>query len=103
LAARWLKGWSLEVTFTAIPVYGNVTLDIKIEDSFLCFGNLSVSDSFNVVKRRVDLNRVSIHAQNIKNVLFAPLLGSRVARSYIFKPKIQLWVDIGVSCNERCW
>jgi hypothetical protein len=27
----------------------------------------------------------------------------RVARWYIFKPKIQIWVNFGVSCNDRCW
>jgi hypothetical protein len=26
----------------------------------------------------------------------------RVARWYIFKPKIPVWVNLGVSCNERC-
>jgi hypothetical protein len=30
-------------------------------------------------------------------------LESRVARWYIFKPKIQILVNFGVSCNERCW
>jgi hypothetical protein len=29
------------------------------------------------------------------------LLWSRVARWYIFKPKIQIWVTFGVYCNER--
>jgi hypothetical protein len=28
---------------------------------------------------------------------------SRVARRYIFKPKIQLWVNFGGSYNRRCW
>jgi hypothetical protein len=28
---------------------------------------------------------------------------SRVARWYILKPKIPVWVNFGVSCNERCW
>jgi hypothetical protein len=27
----------------------------------------------------------------------------RVARWYIFKPKIQFWVKFGGSCNGRCW
>jgi hypothetical protein len=27
----------------------------------------------------------------------------RVARWYIFKPKISVWVNFGVSCNERFW
>jgi hypothetical protein len=27
----------------------------------------------------------------------------RVARWYIFKPKIKIWVIIGGSCNGRCW
>jgi hypothetical protein len=27
----------------------------------------------------------------------------RVARWYIFKPKLQIWVNIGGSCNEKCW
>jgi hypothetical protein len=28
---------------------------------------------------------------------------TRVARSYIFKPKISIWVVFGRSCNRRCW
>jgi hypothetical protein len=28
---------------------------------------------------------------------------TRVARWHIFKPKIPLWVNFGVSCNERRW
>jgi hypothetical protein len=31
------------------------------------------------------------------------LLWSRVARWYIFKPKIQIWVTFGVYWNERRW
>jgi hypothetical protein len=27
----------------------------------------------------------------------------KVARWYIFKPKIQIWVIFGGLCNERCW
>jgi hypothetical protein len=27
----------------------------------------------------------------------------RVARWYIFKPKIPIWIDFGGSCNGRCW
>jgi hypothetical protein len=27
----------------------------------------------------------------------------RVARWYIFKPKIPIWVNFGGSCNGRCW
>jgi hypothetical protein len=27
----------------------------------------------------------------------------RVARWYIFKQKIQIWVNFGGSCNWRCW
>jgi hypothetical protein len=27
----------------------------------------------------------------------------RVARWYIFRPKIAIWVNFGGSCNERCW
>jgi hypothetical protein len=26
-----------------------------------------------------------------------------VARLYIFKPKIPIWVNFGGSCNRRCW
>jgi hypothetical protein len=26
-----------------------------------------------------------------------------VARCYIFKPKIPIWVHFGGSCNGRCW
>jgi hypothetical protein len=26
-----------------------------------------------------------------------------VARWYIFKPKMPIWMYFGVSCNERCW
>jgi hypothetical protein len=28
---------------------------------------------------------------------------SRVARWYIFKPKIPIWVNFSASCKERCW
>jgi hypothetical protein len=28
---------------------------------------------------------------------------SRVARWFVFKPKIQIWVNFGGSCNGRCW
>jgi hypothetical protein len=27
----------------------------------------------------------------------------RVARWFVFKPKIQIWVNFGGSCNGRCW
>jgi hypothetical protein len=30
-------------------------------------------------------------------------LQSRVARWHIFKPKSQIWVNFGGSCNGRCW
>jgi hypothetical protein len=26
-----------------------------------------------------------------------------VARWFVFKPKIQIWVNFGGSCNGRCW
>jgi hypothetical protein len=26
-----------------------------------------------------------------------------VARWFVFKPKIQIWVNFGESCNARCW
>jgi hypothetical protein len=29
--------------------------------------------------------------------------GIRVARWFVFKPKIQIWVNFGRSCNGRCW
>jgi hypothetical protein len=28
---------------------------------------------------------------------------ARVARWYIFKPKIPIWVNFGGSCTRRCW
>jgi hypothetical protein len=28
---------------------------------------------------------------------------SWVARWFVFKPKIQIWVNFGGSCDERCW
>jgi hypothetical protein len=28
---------------------------------------------------------------------------SRVARWFVFKPKIQIWVKFGGSCTGRCW
>jgi hypothetical protein len=31
------------------------------------------------------------------------LHGVSIARWYIFKPKIQIWVNFGRSCNGRCW
>jgi hypothetical protein len=30
-------------------------------------------------------------------------VSTRVARWYIFKPKIRIWVNFGRSCNGRCW
>jgi hypothetical protein len=30
-------------------------------------------------------------------------VSTRVARWHIFIPKIQIWVNSGVSCNRRCW
>jgi hypothetical protein len=27
----------------------------------------------------------------------------RVARWHIFKPKILIWVNVGGTCNGRCW
>jgi hypothetical protein len=30
-------------------------------------------------------------------------MGSRVARWFVFKPKIQIWVNFGGSCNGRWW
>jgi hypothetical protein len=27
----------------------------------------------------------------------------RVARWFVLKPKIQIWVNFGGSCNRRCW
>jgi hypothetical protein len=29
--------------------------------------------------------------------------GIRVARRFVFKPKIQIWVNFGWSCNGRSW
>jgi hypothetical protein len=31
------------------------------------------------------------------------VLQTRVARWYIFKPEIPIWVNFGGSCNGRCW
>jgi hypothetical protein len=33
----------------------------------------------------------------------AILIVSRVARWFVFKPKIQIWVNFGWSCNGRGW
>jgi hypothetical protein len=33
----------------------------------------------------------------------ANLGGARVARWFIFRPKIAIWVNFGGSCNGRCW
>jgi hypothetical protein len=30
-------------------------------------------------------------------------MAARVARWFVFKPKIQIWVNFGGSCNGRCW
>jgi predicted RNA-binding protein YlxR (DUF448 family) len=32
-----------------------------------------------------------------------PRVGTRVARWFVFKPKIQIWVNLGGSCNGRGW
>jgi hypothetical protein len=29
--------------------------------------------------------------------------GSRVARWFIFEPKIPIWINFGRSWNEKCW
>jgi hypothetical protein len=34
---------------------------------------------------------------------FSTGIMARVARWYIFKPKIPIWVNFVVSCNGRCW
>jgi hypothetical protein len=43
----------------------------------------------------------------ILNIFFSPFsnIGKQfgVARWYIFNPKIPIWVNLGVSCNGRCW
>jgi hypothetical protein len=31
------------------------------------------------------------------------VMGGRVARWFIFKTKIPIWENFGVSCNERGW
>jgi hypothetical protein len=31
------------------------------------------------------------------------MLSARVARWFIFKPKIQIWVTFGGYCIRRCW
>jgi hypothetical protein len=31
------------------------------------------------------------------------VLPTRVARWFLFEPKIPLWVNFGGSCNGRCW
>jgi hypothetical protein len=38
---------------------------------------------------------------NRHNIHILPVPG-RVARWYIFKPKIPIWVNFGESCNGRC-
>jgi hypothetical protein len=38
-----------------------------------------------------------------KRELLAEPIQIRVARWYIFKPKIQIWINFGGFCNGRCW
>jgi hypothetical protein len=38
-----------------------------------------------------------------RKVVPARVVENRVARWLFFKPKIQIWVTFGGSCNERCW
>jgi hypothetical protein len=37
------------------------------------------------------------------NHLFITVLGARVARWFIFNPKIQIWVNFGGCWNGKCW
>jgi hypothetical protein len=38
-----------------------------------------------------------------KELTFETCLQTRLARWYIFRPKIEIWINLGGSCNRRCW
>jgi hypothetical protein len=42
--------------------------------------------------------------KTFSNFIFAVIIRqSRVARWFVFKPKIQIWANFGGSCNGRWW
>jgi hypothetical protein len=45
---------------------------------------------------------ICMTGRNGQEKIILPFL-SRVARWYIFNPKIPIWVNFGASCNARCW
>jgi hypothetical protein len=36
-------------------------------------------------------------------LIFFRQVGNKVARWFIFKPKIPIWINFGGYCNGRCW
>jgi hypothetical protein len=54
-------------------------------------------------------NYLLVHFMNHEMVMLWNLLlllttfYSRSGLPDIFKPKIPIWVNFGISCNERCW
>jgi hypothetical protein len=40
---------------------------------------------------------------NARFTLTQALITSRVARWFVFKPKIQIWVNFAGFCNGKCW
>jgi hypothetical protein len=55
------------------------------------------------LKRRISL-RDPMSKEEVMNFIEIDLYerGARVARLYSFKPKITIWVNFELSCNERC-
>jgi hypothetical protein len=43
------------------------------------------------------------HRKVVIRLLGSAQQGSRVARWFVFKPKIQIWANFGGSCTGRCW
>jgi hypothetical protein len=47
--------------------------------------------------------KTSLDAQHYIDCTHMSPSPTRVARWFVFKPKIQIWVNFGGPCNERCW
>jgi hypothetical protein len=53
-----------------------------------------------LIRCHKELDRETLDRYVIKASLVSE---TRVARWFVFKPKIQIWVNFGRSCNGRCW
>jgi hypothetical protein len=44
-----------------------------------------------------------VHVEHLLTVHLHQVVLGRVARLHIFKPKIQIWVNFGGTCNGKYW